>query len=213
MAKRRYALERGGPKNLRLRWRWGMRDFQVALVGGPMWRFDREALKVGATVFLPDGSSLFLRYEKPKWWSVGGRKELHVERNGVPLPGSDGDPRVIGRRMASLIILFGLLRVVLGGLLTIFEEAQGPRPAGSVLVGIEGLLLIGLGVVAAFGRRLPVVLAAGLLAAELLIALSTGGILNPIGVVVQVLVILYLFRAWRRMAPRAPQATLSSVFE
>ncbi len=133
MGKRRFALERGGPKDLRLRWRWRMKDFQVSL-GDASWKLDRPSLETGATIVLPDGSSLFVRSVKRRWWSVGGRDELVIERDGIPIPGSDGDPRIIGRGAARLIILFALLRLGIVALLLLFQRPGTPAVFASSLI-------------------------------------------------------------------------------
>lgn len=213
MAKRRYALERGGPKELLLRWGWGMRDFTVEL-GASRWKVERAALESGTTLVLPDGSSLLVKRPKRPWYSLDSRSALVVERDGVPVPGSDGDPRVLGRRAGRLILLFGGVRalVIMGVLLNARREGEALNP---VFTGIaaEGAVLLGLGIVAMFGQRLPVAIAAGVLTVEGLLVLGTGSVTNPMGVFIQALVIVHLVRAWKRMEPRTRQPNLAQVFE
>ena len=62
-------------------------------------------------------------------------------------------------------------------------------------------------------KRLPVALAAGLLAAEVPLAAVLDGPPNPLWLIIQVLVIVRLVRAWRRMAPREKRPSLAQVFE
>lgn len=220
MGRRRYALARGGPKELQVRWGWRRKTFQVSL-GGATWTLDRAQLEAGVPITLPDGSSLALRWERRRFWSISFRDELHVERNGVPLPGSDGDPRVIGRRAGRVLLLFGFLRLVFVGLWTVFDRGGPSRVGGLGAVGglmaVAGLGLMALGLVASFGPRLPVLLGAVLLGLEELVWIAgwvgSGAGLNPTGVVIQVLVIAHLVRAWRRMKPRAEQPSLATVFE
>lgn len=212
MAGRRYALERGGPRELQLRWRWGMRDFEV-LLGPSSWKLDRPLLRSGATIVLPDGCSLFVQHVKPPWWSIGRRKELLVERDRVPVPGSDGHPRVVGRRAARLILLFAFLRIFFIVLWGAFQRG-GPRWGGLLaFLPLEAVVLTVLGILAAFGFRLPVVLAAGLFALEVLVVFASGNTPNPIGVLILVIVIVNLVSAWRRMSPRRREPSLASVFE
>lgn len=208
MARKRLALERGGPRRLELRWGWRLRAFQVSF-DGTVWQLDRPTLATGVTLVLPDGSSLFVQSVKRRWWSIAFRDELRVERNGVPVPGSDGDPRVIGRGAASVLVFFGLLRFVFVTLWMVFSRpgSLAPNP-----LALEGLTLIVLGILAAFGQRLPIALGAGLLVAEILV-FAASGMLNPVGLLIQVLVIVHLVHAWRRMRPRPPQPSLGSVFE
>lgn len=213
MAKRLYRLERGGPKILSLRWGWGMRDFQVQC-GSSAWNVERPALEAGATFVLPDGSSLFVQRPKRPWYSMDSRSFLVIERDGLPVPGSDADPRVLGRRAGGLVILFGGFRA-LAILAVLFNLRQGNEPLSPYfgVIAVEGALLLILGVLAMFGLRLPVAIAAGLLGAEGLYLLGTGGLPNPLGVMIQALVIVHLARLWKRMAPRQKRPSLAQVFE
>ncbi len=220
MARRRFALERGGPKRLELRWKRGLRDFQVEL-DGQVWSVDRSAAVGGTSITLPGGSSLFVHWVKRTWSSIALRDELRVERDGVPVPGSDGDPRVVGRRAASVIALFGLLRFFLVALLWSINgrATMSAAPAAVMedgfLLGVaaEGALLVALAFVAAFGVRAAVVIAAGVLAVEFAASIATGSFRPGLGTVVQVLVIVHLYRCWKRMKPRLPTANLAAVFE
>jgi hypothetical protein len=207
MAKRKYALERGGPKRLFVRWRRGFKDFEVAF-DGKAYELERRLLESGASLTLGDGSSLFVQRVKRRWWSIGFRDELRVDRDGVPVPGSDGDPRVVGRGAGGVLILFGLLRLLFLAPWLLFARSPAFLP-----VVAEGIGLTVLGVLALLGLRLPVALGAGLLVAESLALVALGRVPNPAGVVIQVLVVVYLVRAWRRMRPRLPQPSLASVFE
>ena len=214
MPRRKYALERGGPKRLQLRWGWRLKDFEVAL-DGQAWRLDRAAVLAGATITIPGGSSLFVRSVRRRWWSVALRDELRVELDGVPVPGSDGHPLAIGRRAASVIALFGLLRVLFVGLWAVFSAADGRAvdPLAAITTA-SGAIQIVLAVLAGFGLRLPVLLAAGLLTLELVAAVALAGARSSgLGFVVQVLVIVHLHGAWKRMRPRTATPSLATVFE
>lgn len=217
MAKRRYALERRGPKNLELRWRRGLRDFQVSL-DGASWRLPPDAVRAGATIAVPGGSSLLVQLVKRPFWSVRFRDTLRVERDGVPVPGSDEDPPVIGRGAARLVLLFALLRVMLIALYQLFSTpAGGGRGEGlgvaGLVVGLSAIALLVLGIVALFGRRLPVLLAAIVLALELAWALAGSGTAPGVGTLIQTLVIVHLVQCWQRMRPRVAAQTLAAVFE
>lgn len=213
MATRKLSLERGGPKRLRVRWGWRMKEVEVSL-DGQAWKMDRAGLLAGTSITIPGGSTLFVQSVARKWWSVALRDELHVELDGVPVPGSDGDPRVIGRRAASLIALVGILKALLIGLWLVFQQARtGPQPLGTILVG-SGLFLLALAVLAALGLRLPVLIAACLLGVELVATVAAvGGRVNGLGILIQVLVIVHLVGAWKRMRPRSATPSLAKVFE
>lgn len=211
MATRKFALERGGPKRLELRWRRGLKDFEVS-VDGTTWKLEPDAVRAGAAVALAGGSALFVKWDRRRFWSVAFRDDLRVERDGVPLPGSDGDPRVIARRASRVILLFGFLRVLFVGLLQAFDPSAVVA-SGSMLVALSGLVLLALGAVAAFGRRLPLAIAAGLLALELAVMLGMSLRLAPTGIVVQALVIVHLVQSWQRARPRVAAPTLGAIFE
>ncbi len=212
MAKRSYALERGGPKVLGLRWGGEMRDFEVTL-GAATWKLDRAALAAGATLALPDGSSLLVKKPDRAWYMLfESRNALIVECDGVPVPGSDGEPRVLGRRVGGLILLFGLARSV--GLAVLVAQPGVQSLARSFLVvAAEGAILVALGILAVAGRRLPVGLAAGLMSVEVLFTLVWGVAPHPLGVLFEMLVIVHLARGWSRMRPRERRPSLAQVFD
>lgn len=212
MATRRYALERGGPKELELRWGFRKRDFEVSFRGSS-WKLDRSQLKAGTTLVLPDGSSLLVRWVPPRWYSVAERESFLLDRDGVPVPGSDGDPRVLGRGAGWLVMVFALLRLLnLVGLAMDLERGMPVVPA-FVAVAVSEAGLFALGVLALLGKRLPVALAAGILAAEVPLAAVLDGPPNPLWLIIQILVVVRLVRAWRRMAPREKRPSLAQVFE
>lgn len=209
MPKRRFALQPGGPKALLVRWRGRLKDFEVEHEGR-VWKLDRATVEQGATIALPDGARLAVQSVRRKWWSIALRDELRVERAGVPLPGSDGDPRVVCRRAARVIGIFGLLRVLFGGLWALFASGN----AGfTVPVAGAGVLLLGLAVLAALGWRLPIALAAGVFALEVLVAFAVLYKQPNLGTLIQVLVIVHLVDAWRRTRPRPSIEALGAVFE
>lgn len=214
MTTKLYALERGGPKRLQLRWRWGWRDFEVAL-DGETWKLDRAAVLAGASLTFPGGSTLFVRRVPRKWWSVALRDELQVDLDGAPVPGSDGHPRTIGARAGNVIALFGILHVLFIGLWIAFQGGRrdGPFTLASGAALLSGPLLLVLAVLAWLGVRHAVVVAAGQLALEFVLMLAlSGGRFSPTGLVIQVLVVVHLFGAWKRMGPLSTKS-LGAVFE
>lgn len=86
-------------------------------------------------------------------------------------------------------------------------------PGGVGVFGVEGCVLIVLGVLAAMGKRLPIALACGLFVLDLALALATGGAVNPMALLVQIIILAHLARSWRRMRPRPRLPSLASVFE
>lgn len=198
MARRHFPLERGGPKRIHLRWSWGHRRFQVALDEGPPWSIERDALRQGVTLTLPDGSGLLVHHLKRRWYSVGVPDELRVERDGVPVPGSDGDPRLIGRQMGLIVLFFALFRFA-----ALLDRTGEIDAWGWLLADVAALFT--LSTLAILGRRLPVLLAAIPFALELL-AVPSLAVLN-------LLLAAELLIAWRRMKPRARVPNLREIFE
>lgn len=212
MPTRMFALERGGPKRLRIQWGRRFEDLEVALDGAPASRIDPNALDDGASIALADGSSLLLRRVRRPWSSMAFRDELRVERDAVPLPGSDGDPRAIGRRAAALIALFGLLQFGFLAMWILFQRPSGldSSSLGSLAPLLVHLLLAAL---AALGVRLAVLLAAGVFALELAAYLAAAGWRPGIGTLILAFVSVRLVHAWRLMRPTAPKVSLAKVFE
>jgi hypothetical protein len=172
MAKRRLALESGGRKLLELHWQRGLRDFRVS-VPGRAWTLDPSVVLAGTLLTLPDGSSLFIRIVKRCLWSGVFRDELLVARDGVPLPGSDGSPRLIAKRAMRMLVLFAFLRILFATLLTMLQRPGAGGPNLGLML-LEGLALLVLGVLAWFGLRTPVLLGAVLLGVESTFALLRG---------------------------------------
>lgn len=86
-----FAFEPHGLKRLRVRYAWNIANAEVFLDGQKIAAFSSKAdFQRGTTCKLPDGSTLTVRFG-----SVDGApflKGVHAVRNGVPLPGSAGDP-------------------------------------------------------------------------------------------------------------------------
>jgi hypothetical protein len=201
LGRRHLALERGGPKRLRLRWPLGLRRLEVALDEGTTWTVERPALRQGTILFLPGGASLFVRHVKRPWYSVGLRDELWVELDGVPVPGSDGDPRTLGRRAGALLVVLGLLQLPLAVALT--RENR----SGAWFLAQTSLLLV-LGVLSFLGVRRAVLAAAGLFVLSVPLAL-----LAPIFLLIHAAVVIRLVVFWRRMRPRVKTPNLGEIFE
>lgn len=88
VAKRKFALERGGRARLEVSWRGDWAGLEVRLDGRLLATFPKgRALKSGKAVEVGDGSVLELRLAKTFYG-----EELQVSRDGVPLPGSPHDP-------------------------------------------------------------------------------------------------------------------------
>lgn len=103
------------------------KDFTVRVDAQELGRLQgRKELEGGGAWTLPDGAELRVLLDT----SVGGGG-LQVTRDGVPLPGSVGDPKTAMTNAASLLYFIAGLNVVLG----LVAE----------LAGVELLLGLGLG--------------------------------------------------------------------
>ncbi len=187
-----------------------MTDVEVSL-DGQAWKLDRAGLLAGTTITIPGGSALLVRSVRRRWWSVALRDDLLVELDGVPLPGSDGHPRTIGRRAAILIALVGIVQA-LGIVLWVVSqhERSGPEPPWSAALASGGPTLLALAALAALGLRLPVLLAAILLGIEVVASVRGA---SPAAIVILALVVVHLVGAWNRMRPRASTPSLAKIFE
>jgi hypothetical protein len=217
MTTRRFALERGGPRRLEVRWRWPRRDARVSLDGVPVGApLDRRTFLRGRTLALPDGTALIVRWAKPEWWSVGLGGELRLERQGVPVPGSDGDPPVVARRAARLAGFFGALMLLIGGAWALAAKAAAAA-TWAVVLGAEGLVVLVLAVVGAFGVRGAILAAAVVLAfdgvAQSALVLWVGGYPNPLGLAIRAAMVVQLVRSWRRMRALPAPVEVARVFE
>jgi hypothetical protein len=113
MPTKKYALEVGGPKRLAISWQIGWKSFGVKFDDQEVARLTNayDAIVAGSTFPLPDGSKLEARLHKARF----GPK-LHLNRNGKPVPGSDGVP--LPRWVYAFFALAALIPIVaLGGAL------------------------------------------------------------------------------------------------
>jgi hypothetical protein len=140
MPSQSYALEKNGPKRLKLSWRGFWKDLTVTLDGKPIGAVpDRKALSAGQEFKLPDHSKL-----KVQLVSRAASTDLLVLRNGKPLPGSASDPLTRLKGATWMVYLIGGMDLVFGvvalaaGIPSLSEAGFG---LGSVIYGLIFLLL------------------------------------------------------------------------
>lgn len=183
MPTRTFRLEEGGPKRLELSWRGNFEHFQVRVDGGLLGESERQALSRGESWRLPDGSQLGVKLHHE------GFRLLLVEREGRPVPGSEGHPTAAARSAAwwLLFLCFGFLLWDYFVLRTRTE-----------LTGVTGLQVLSLAASGAIGLSGLVALrrpGVGLLAGILFAALRTveaGSRWQPYGVPRALLLLLVL---------------------
>lgn len=110
MASRKFQIEKGGPKRLELRWKGLWKNLELVfdgqVVGEPIPT--QKELKAGRVFTLPDGSKVRVQLQ------TGMKTQLHVTRNGAPLPGSDSDPRQQVKIAAGIVYFIAGLNLVVG---------------------------------------------------------------------------------------------------
>jgi hypothetical protein len=93
MAVKKFALEVGGPKRLTVSWGFRWKDFVVRLDDQEVGRISGgfDALRLGESFALPNGSSLRAQLVMEKSWA-GKVPQLHLYVDGKPVPGSEAVP-------------------------------------------------------------------------------------------------------------------------
>jgi len=208
MRTRRFRLEEGGPKRLRISWRGHYQGLWAEVDGVQVGQsLGMESLRHGELWRLPDGRQLGVRLHK------GGLQLLLVELEGRPVPGSQGHP-MTWVRGAAYSLLSACFVHLLGDwvLWLLHREASGPvtsvlSAALSLAIGLSGLVAL----------RRP---RAGLIAAALFIPLKTlvaavrlteTGLQSSLpGVVAWSLLFLYPVLTALSMLKRAPTVSGSS---
>lgn len=162
MPRKRYALEKRGPKRLELTWKLGWKNCQACLDGAELGSFaDRSELTAGREFPLSDDSILKVQLT---------RKGLEVRRNGKFLPGSAGDPGPILALACGVIFFMGGGNLLLSLLGEILQE-QSLQEAVGWWGAIIGAVYIVLGILVRRRSVVALAIAVALTAALLLLRL------------------------------------------
>lgn len=141
MAMQTYPLERGGAQRLCVSWSRGWRNVQLQLDAQPIGRVETAAeLRTGAGFALADGSYVFIELRG----GLMGRK-LHLQRDGVPLPGSAGDPAVRVAEVVNLLYFIAAIGAVAGLLAELGTIEWLLRQGWSYYAIVLAVLYAGLG--------------------------------------------------------------------
>jgi hypothetical protein len=188
---RQFALEPGGPLRLAVRIEGEVVDlaFDGARLGG--FRSDMEA-DAGRTFLLPDGSSLHVERFAPA--------KLHILRNGVPVPGSDGDFATRARSVANWVMFSGVT-VTFAALPTM----KGESLAGVALVrALSGLVVFALGLLVRSKGSQTAQRCADLLWLAAFVPGARDRDVTAVDVAVFVLIASVVIGRWNLLAPPTP---------
>jgi hypothetical protein len=140
--KKSFAIEAGGEKRLEISWEGMYRDVKVSLDGNSIGVIhERKALVAGEEFALPDGSILKIQLVR-----VFIERELHLLRNGQPLPGSASDPQTRLKNAYHIIFEAAGVFIISSLPAILFRFRILPLIGNGFVLGmILGLVLIPLG--------------------------------------------------------------------
>ncbi len=195
MPKRQFAFEEGGPKRVEVEKPVFRSETVVRLDGRELGRLrGAKEHKAGAEWTLEDGSVLSV-----KLVANAISRELHVLRNGRPLPGSASDPVRLVRQGAYVLYLVAAFTALfaLYPLVVRSDEPDSLATAVGMLVeaglfGVLGLFTLRRTV---WAPALGTALYAGEGLYDLVQSLSTGG--RPGNIIVRLLFTIILVRAFQ----------------
>jgi hypothetical protein len=166
MKTRTFSLADGEPRRLRIEYVRSFlgkpRSTSVFLDGAPLARTDGESLNER----LPDGSALALN-----WIKTFHGYELHLVRDGAPVPGSEADPQQRLLRLANLLYVVAGLTIAVSAL-ALFGGASGHLGLG-VPSALEGAVVAVLGYLIGRRSRVALALAIALIGLDLAFSLTS----------------------------------------
>lgn len=155
MAKLTLALDKGGPKRVELEWGFAFKNLRVRVDGVELGTIATKAeLEAGRSFVMSDGSSLMVRR------TPGLMPVMNVTRDGVPLPGSPGDPETHVRGAATVLFFIAALNAGLGVVSLVIESDFLARAGIGIASVVFGMVYGGLGYLTL--RRSLIALAIGI---------------------------------------------------
>jgi len=140
MPKQSFAFEAGGEKRLEVSWKGLFKDVNVSLDSQSIGVIpNQKALSAGQEFRLVDGSTIKIQLVSKLWGN-----ELHVLRNGQPLPGSSADPHTRWKNAYWMVYFVAGLNLVLGLVSFLFSVEflqQIGIGFGSIIFGLVFLVL------------------------------------------------------------------------
>lgn len=196
MPRKKYALEKNGPKEIEISWGFAWKNFTVRqneqIIGTAG---SQQELKDGCQFRLLDGTELSVRL------NLGiGKTGLEVLRDGKPLPGSDSDPEQ-KIKLAFGILLFVAAVNMAGGIIVtaIFPEFLFV----GILIMFYGLLFAGLAMGVKKHLFAALIIAIGLLIADALAGLFFQALshynVSIAWIILRIVFLIYLFQSVKAM--------------
>lgn len=189
MTKREFALEEGSERRVQLEWRGMWKDFTVSLDGRELGRMNgRLELENGDIYPLEDGTVLEVKL------TTGLTTELMVTRDGVPLPGTDADPREQVNAASGVVLFIAGLNLVLGFVAELGQVGLLLEIGAGWTSVVLGVVFLGLGLWARKGSKLALILAIVLFTLDgalgLYFTMEAGGTPGTGGVVMRVFLLI-----------------------
>jgi len=196
-------IEPEGPKRLAIQWEGLYNHMTVAFDDEHVADVPKDDAVRGTTVRLPDGSSLSI--ELRGVGVFGTEKELHLTRDGKPLPGTAGDPETAAKTGGYVLYFLAGMNALCGAVsLSGSVEAFGPDMAIGALImaGLFGVL----GLFTMRGSRVALGIAMGIYlldgVATFALTASAGGS-PPLGMIwIRVIFLMAMGRAFLTMGQR-----------
>ena len=199
MPTKKFALEDEGPKRLELSWTGMFKNVDVRVDGASVGVVpDRAAMKEGRLFSLPDGSKLSVKLQQGAF-----NASLELLRNGLPVPGSDADPRTQVKVSGQLIYFIAALNALLGMAVLVFDvaalrEMTGPNGLGAFFMAALYSVLAYF----TMGGSPWALIAAMLIYASdwvfgMIASVQAGGHPNTGGIVMRVIFLLFMSRGVR----------------
>ncbi len=198
MPTKRYALIQGEPKDLEVRWHLLQRQIKLSYLGKELFAgsLADPRLQQGLTLVLAEGKELLIKQQRQ-----GIFAELELSFQGKPLPGSDSDPE---RKIAagwSLLYLIGFFNLLFGFLAVVVKLSFLQNLGVNSYALVLGILYIVLAFFTQKGHALALLVGMLLYLGDgtlsLYLAVSTKAGIPYGGLVVRLLFLLFMYRAFR----------------
>jgi hypothetical protein len=151
---------------------------------------DARQLKQGLSFWLPDGTNLGVKLMQRPF------PELHLIRNGLPVPGSDADPYTRLKTPAIVLFVIGALNILLGILAFLIKDSVLEALGVNIISAAIGLVFVLLGFFVLRGSMIALGLGFALLVVDLILSVvliaGSGRGISFGGIAIRILFLLAL---------------------